>query len=373
MKTAHRFLLICLLAGCPNLAGAGEEVRLKFKSSQYPMRFRITPSHTPGTELYETPYSEIPAADYDTVLIEGVQPDPAVTLKIKIRSGRTFKTYAPAAGRRFPNGRFWTKYSLSAPVRQPLKITIVDAGAASPHVITIYGIEVLREADTKEAGGEKNFSIERSTEPDAGGGLPLVKRLDWKAALPKKSYTEQAPKMLTLHHTGANYPATREAALEEMLFIQDYHQNARGWIDIGYHFIISPQGEIFEGRPAAALGAHVKGKNVDNIGVSLMGNHHPPENQKPSQETLKALDMLGKHLAETYKIPAAMFYAHRDLAASDCPGDVLYAMMPEIRAMVFGQGSPPPQAPDPAAVVGAPPAAPDGSALRQLLGFSSGI
>lgn len=41
--------------------------------------------------------------------------------------------------------------------------------------------------------------------------------------------------------------------------------------DIGYHFVITKNGSVFEGRPVNAVGAHVHGHNQDSIGICLTG------------------------------------------------------------------------------------------------------
>jgi len=46
---------------------------------------------------------------------------------------------------------------------------------------------------------------------------------------------------------------------------------ARGWRDIGYHFLILPSGKIEAGRPFAEIGAHVRGHNTGSIGTCLIG------------------------------------------------------------------------------------------------------
>ena len=44
-----------------------------------------------------------------------------------------------------------------------------------------------------------------------------------------------------------------------------------GWDGIGYHKVICRSGEIENGRPEYWMGAHVKGKNHESLGVCLIG------------------------------------------------------------------------------------------------------
>ena len=51
---------------------------------------------------------------------------------------------------------------------------------------------------------------------------------------------------------------------------QQFHQNERGWSDIGYNYLICPHGRIIEGRGRDAIGAHCTGWNTIGIGVQFM-------------------------------------------------------------------------------------------------------
>lgn len=50
---------------------------------------------------------------------------------------------------------------------------------------------------------------------------------------------------------------------------------ARGFSDIGYHFIIGLNGEVRRGRPTAIAGAHCTGHNTRSIGISYVGGCPP--------------------------------------------------------------------------------------------------
>ncbi|MCX7648893.1 MAG: peptidoglycan recognition protein family protein, partial [Elusimicrobiales bacterium] len=125
----------------------------------------------------------------------------------------------------------------------------------------------------------------------------------------------------TIHHTAGNYVTTYEDSLIEIQLIQEYHQQGRGWIDIGYHFLIDPLGNIFEGRPILAVGAHVSKNNIDNIGISIMGNYHHPVNNEITDASLSSLINLVKYIKDKYNIKKNFFYSHRELTPTDCPGD----------------------------------------------------
>lgn len=53
--------------------------------------------------------------------------------------------------------------------------------------------------------------------------------------------------------------------------IKEWHTNINKWSDIGYHYVITRDGTIEEGRPVDRPGAHARGFNADSIGVCLVG------------------------------------------------------------------------------------------------------
>jgi N-acetyl-anhydromuramyl-L-alanine amidase AmpD len=67
-------------------------------------------------------------------------------------------------------------------------------------------------------------------------------------------------------HCTATAPG-KEVSVET---IRQWHL-ARGFSDIGYHYIVQPDGRIDLGRDIDIPGAHVKGDNKYSIGVSMVG------------------------------------------------------------------------------------------------------
>ena len=57
--------------------------------------------------------------------------------------------------------------------------------------------------------------------------------------------------------------------------IQREHMYGNGWMDIGYHYVVAPDGTIYAGRSNTARGSHVEGQNSGSIGILLLGNFEP--------------------------------------------------------------------------------------------------
>src|SRR5918993_267608 len=100
--------------------------------------------------------------------------------------------------------------------------------------------------------------------------MPRQKRATaWAGASPRSSTGNRSTRgpldHLVLHHTAfatsGIHGRSFEAEAAHMREIQRWHFE-RGWATVGYHFVVSPTGRIFRGRPVDRLGAHVLGHNV---------------------------------------------------------------------------------------------------------------
>lgn len=99
---------------------------------------------------------------------------------------------------------------------------------------------------------------------------------------------------------------------------------ARGFADIGYHYVVYRDGSIHAGRAESKVGAHCTGQNAHSIGVCYVGGC-PPRSvadwQKKAKDTRTeaqraALARLVGGLARKY---GASVHGHRDFAQKSCP------------------------------------------------------
>lgn len=89
---------------------------------------------------------------------------------------------------------------------------------------------------------------------------------------------------------------------------------------IGYHYLVTLDGTIEEGRPVAVAGAHCRGHNAFSIGVCYVGGlatdgKTPMDTRTPKQR--QALSTLIHRLKAAY--PGATVHGHRDYAPKACP------------------------------------------------------
>ena len=147
--------------------------------------------------------------------------------------------------------------------------------------------------------------------------IPLITRNEWGANAAGSCDKSKVPyTKITVHHTTDNKKFIK-TDVEFLRLVQNHHQKTNGWADIGYHFLIGQKGNVYEGRSLRFRGAHVKGKNSGNIGISLLGDYNQTE-LHPRQ--IEALKNLIDSLREKYNIPRKMVFGHSELGNTICPG-----------------------------------------------------
>ncbi len=167
---------------------------------------------------------------------------------------------------------------------------------------------------------------------------------------PTPSYT--TPTHIIIHHSAGssvsnNWPAVVKA-------IWDFHVNTNGWSDVGYNWLIDPNGVIYEGRGDSVLGAHFSCMNSGTLGICMLGNF---ENAQPSFSMISSLSYLiaweaclenipplGGSLHASSQLVLPYISSHRDGNTSTapngcpkgtlCPGANLYVLLPGIRQAV---------------------------------------
>lgn len=93
--------------------------------------------------------------------------------------------------------------------------------------------------------------------------------------------------------------------------IRSWHK-AKGWSDIGYHFVIRRDGTVEKGRSLDAIGSHVQGHNHNSVGVCMVGgigDDMQPANNFTRQQWA-ALKVLLADLVKRY--PKVSILGHRD-------------------------------------------------------------
>lgn len=155
--------------------------------------------------------------------------------------------------------------------------------------------------------------------------VELICRDGWRARPPVKEYVRHRISKLTVHHSGVRFTNSRKAPAR-MTIMQGFHQGpAKGFADVAYHFVIDPDGNIYEGRPTWAAGETKTDYDPrTHLLVCVLGNY---EEQPFEQVQLAALVDLLAWAAGEFDVAPATIEGHRDHAHTDCPGKSIHKLI----------------------------------------------
>lgn len=166
---------------------------------------------------------------------------------------------------------------------------------------------------------------EESVPQRSGGGRPAIVSAHAWGSKPESIPESQThtPRSVVIHHAGVIWDGriTPEVFLRNM---QLWGQREKGWPDLTYHFLIAPDGQIYEGRPLRyAPQSNTHYPLAGNISIELMGNF---DVQRPDARQVAACVTLTAWLCEQYGIDSTLIRGHSDLAPgqTSCPGRDFY-------------------------------------------------
>ena len=151
------------------------------------------------------------------------------------------------------------------------------------------------------------------------------------------------PNKIIVHHTATeNSTDTSQAhAFWLCRYIQDLHMDTNGWIDTGQNFTNSRGGHLMEGRHQSlqalssgtqhVVGAHAGEQNPVSLGIENEGTYLSVD---VPEALWNSLVELCAYMVSQYGIAPGEIYGHRDFMVTQCPGDVLYQRLPELRKAV---------------------------------------
>jgi hypothetical protein len=173
-----------------------------------------------------------------------------------------------------------------------------------------------------------------------------------------------------------------------ILAICRYHRDSNGWDDIGYNFLVDRFGRVWAGRAGgidkAVVGAQTAGFNPGSTGIANLGTF------EATRQTGAAIGAMARLIR--WKLPLhgtrtsghatlvsvgspdggypagkvlrlARIAGHRNAFPTDCPGDALFAQLPDLRERV-GSLAPRPVGPRASLTLERPPAQLAGHRLR---------
>ncbi len=208
-------------------------------------------------------------------------------------------------------------------------------------------------------GAEAQRRMEQRTEKGIGSEVeqmtskypkpPVVTRTEW--GCPDGQITTHGDLSYTtvthliVHHTVNDNNSTDWPAVVRSIW--NFHVFDRGYADIGYNYLVDPNGIVYEGRAGGdnVQGAHFSGVNGGTMGVALLGEFTAVEPTARAISGLRkilawkcdqrSIDPTGASLHVRSGLDLQHISGHRDgPSATECPGGALYAMLPAIRSQI---------------------------------------
>jgi hypothetical protein len=152
---------------------------------------------------------------------------------------------------------------------------------------------------------------------------------------------------LVVHHSAGTNTASDWPAI--VLAIWNSHVYTNGWADIGYNYLIDPQGRLYEGRGGGdnVLGAHFCGTNGGTMGACMLGTYTTASITDTSRNMLTRL-LAWKACGSSINPSGSSWHpnsartlnhisGHRDGCATECPGTMTFNQLGALRTAVANQ------------------------------------
>ncbi|ADJ50398.1 hypothetical protein AMES_8572 [Amycolatopsis mediterranei S699] len=212
-------------------------------------------------------------------------------------------------------------------------------------MVTVDRRTLLMAGVTATAAG----ALGMTTTGTAGAAVPVPAihpTSDWGArpATGTIVVENHKPTYIVVHHA-VDPPMNDDFSLARAYYvsryIQNLHMDKNGWIDSGQQFTNSRGGFVTEGRHRSLEilrggTQHVQGANVGNhnsevIGIENEGLYSTVDVPPALWDSLVSLVA---YIASQYGIAPEFIKGHRDFNSTECPGQVLYNRLPELRTAV---------------------------------------
>ena len=176
---------------------------------------------------------------------------------------------------------------------------------------------------------------------------------------PRKAPSYGQVRIVFVHHTDTATDYTPQDVPSMILAICHLHRDSNGWHDIGYNFLVDRFGTLWEGRAGgidrAVVGAQAQGFNSQSTSIANLGTfvstpqsdaalaamarlirwklplHGQPTTGKV---TLTSHGGASSRWAAGRPVEFNRISGHRDADSTECPGDALYAQLPDLRNRV---------------------------------------
>lgn len=187
--------------------------------------------------------------------------------------------------------------------------------------------------------------------PQTGIAPSIVSRSAWGCGSecdPRERPVYAPVTHLVVHHSAGTNNASDWPAVIRSIWV--LHVRGNGWNDIGYNYLIDPNGVVYEGRAGGdgVIGAHFSGVNSATMGVCMVGTYSETPPRPAAVASLRSLlawqaekwklDANGQTVHAASGLTLNVISGHRDAGLSprasgstECPGNALYVYLPDLR------------------------------------------
>lgn len=167
-----------------------------------------------------------------------------------------------------------------------------------------------------------------------GAGMEMTTKAQWGAKPPKNKLgvISGSVSELFLHHTVTESgPPERQHEIMRSVQATAF---TKGFSDISYSFLVFPTGQIYEGRGWGVVGAHTLGHNAIAYAICLVGHYGHEPMTDAQVEAARQIVAEGQRRGFITNKPTIQ--GHREVYATECPGDNAFARLDDIRRAIAG-------------------------------------
>jgi N-acetylmuramoyl-L-alanine amidase len=231
----------------------------------------------------------------------------------------------------------------------------------NPRALRARFVRALPAATVAQRVGERlrrRARASRRQQTTSGPTVRMITRSEWGGdSVPPRTDPEYGDVQLAfVHHTVTTNDYSPEDSAGIVLGIARYHRNSNGWNDIGYNFLVDKYGQVFEGRAggieAPVIGAQAQGYNSHSTGVACLGTFSDVAQTEAGMDALARLigwklALHGVPVQGSVTVASAggadnrypsgtpvtlqRISGHRDGDSTECPGNVLYGQLADLR------------------------------------------
>ncbi|TQV82749.1 N-acetylmuramoyl-L-alanine amidase [Exilibacterium tricleocarpae] len=117
-----------------------------------------------------------------------------------------------------------------------------------------------------------------------------------------------------VHSIFLHCSASDQSSHDDISIMKKWHVEDNGWSDVGYHFFITKNGDIQEGRNIEKIPIAQKGHNTGSIAICC----HGLKKDKFTQKQMDSVKALCKAITDAYT-KKIRIRGHREVSSKECP------------------------------------------------------